>query len=130
MTSSTNTAGSGRILVTPDDLIERFCHPADVGSLATPTLRDGVLTCQGFCGYEGGHGDSLVVGFDEGYDFIDYLAARGWTPLHDKGDWPFQAYLAFDADGVRALVGYTEGDLTISQFDNEDHFKKFLNSIS
>jgi hypothetical protein len=30
-------------LVSPDDLIERFCHVRDVGDLANPTVRDGVL---------------------------------------------------------------------------------------
>ncbi|HYQ78789.1 MAG TPA: hypothetical protein VEP91_06740 [Solirubrobacterales bacterium] len=117
------------LVVTPDDLIERFCHVADAGDLARPTVKDGTLTCQGFCGYDGGAGDTWVVGFEDGYDFIDYLTSRGWTALAAGGRWSAEVVAAFAVEGVYGAVEYCEGDLTISQFDCEDQFRSFCQRL-
>lgn len=125
--TATNPIG---LVISPDDLIGRFCHIGDTGDLATPTVENGVLTCHGFCGYEGGTGDSWVVGFDDGYDFIDYLTSRGWTALADIGRWPLTVFASFAVEGVYGVVEYREGDLTISQFDSEGGFKDFRDRLS
>ncbi|HET8956168.1 MAG TPA: hypothetical protein VFN18_10975 [Solirubrobacterales bacterium] len=129
MTSTTSSEAPAVAPLTPEQLIERFCHVGDVGDLAIPTLKDGVLTCEGFCGYLGGRGDSMAVGFDDGYDFLDYLAARGWRPLAEKREWPLTVYLSYRAEGQRAIATYIEGDLTISQFDCEERYREYYDSI-
>ena len=130
MTSAITSVPPGQSLITPDDLIERFCYVGDTGDLANPTMKGGILTCLGFCGFEGGTGDSWVVGFDDGYDFIDYLTSRGWNPLADKGNWPLEVVATFAVDGVYGVAEYREGDLIVSQPDSEDRYRQFCDSLS
>lgn len=44
------------LVISPDDLIARFCFVGDTGALGNPTVKNGVLTCHGFCGFGGGTG--------------------------------------------------------------------------
>jgi hypothetical protein len=117
--------------VTPEDLIRRFCDGRAAGLAADPgtTETDGVKVSRGWCGYIGGRGDSMVVGFDEGYDFLGYLTARGWKALHEKGDWPYVVYLYSRCSEKRTIIGYCEGDLTIRTFDNSDQAREFYDSL-
>jgi hypothetical protein len=130
MTSTIAKTRPGRPVVTPDDLIEGFCHIGDTGDLANPTLENGILTCTGNCRYEGGAGAALAVGFYDAYDFIHYLSSRGWTPLADKGGWPTEVVATFAIEGVYGVAEYREGDLIVSQPDSEDRYLEFCDSLS
>ena len=112
--------------VPPERLIEAFCtnqpHIASyVGDVGRTTVKERVTINRGFCGYNGARNDdSLVTGFDDGYDFMGYLQDRGWRPLPAKGDWPYVVYLRWvprDGDGTSpAIVEYCEADFTIWTF--------------
>jgi hypothetical protein len=114
--------------VTPEDLILRFCTNVDEGLVASPgvTVERRKTTARGHCGYMGGRGDSLVTGFDDGYDWMGYLCDRGWKPLPGKGDWPYVVYLAW-RDGEYAIAEYCEADLTVWRFESaeaaQEHYR-------
>lgn len=121
-----------RIVVTPEQLVEHFCDVRDVGSLAEPSETGGARTCHGYCGFNGKKGsDSLIVGFDDGYEFMDYLMARGWKAMPDKGEWPYLIYLSFAPADQHAVVEFCEGgELAISQFESEERFEEFCRGLS
>ncbi|MEZ5078119.1 MAG: hypothetical protein R2725_11835 [Solirubrobacterales bacterium] len=116
--------------LTPQELIERFCTPAAVGDLADPITRNGVRVTRGWCGYQGAEDESLLVGFDEGYDFLDYLMSRGWVPLHDKGEWPYLVFVAYRHGEDLAIAEYREGDLTVSEFGCMGQFTGAYRSLT
>ncbi len=130
MSTTENTNPKAPAIVTVADLIERFCDVRAVGALAEAVEEDGRRSCQGFCGYEGGEGYGLEIGFEEGYDFLDYMAARGWRPLAAKGEWPYVIYLAPQDPKVIALVEYCEGQLTISEFESAEARREFWERLS
>ena len=137
--------------VTPEQLIARFCAEtsnlqalvAEAGTTAEawaaikdvdpgePKLeqRDGYTVARGQCGYVGGRGDSMVDGFDDGYDFMGYLGDRGWAALHEKGDWPYVVYLAYAPREPYAIVEYCEADLTVWTFDSGEAAQAFYRTL-
>ena len=118
--------------VTPEQLIKRFCAPSLSGDLvaaAGTTREDGATVSRGHCGYIGGRGDSMVVGFDDGYSFMGYLGDRGWTALHEKGDWPYVVYLAYAPREPYAIVEYCEADLTVWTFETGEDAQAFYKSL-
>jgi hypothetical protein len=119
-------------LVTPGQLIERFCNPSLSGDLVaeagTTETPDGAVS-RGHCGYIGGRGDSMAVGFDDGYDFMGYLSDRGWGPLPAKGDWPYVVYLAYKPREPYAIVEYCEADLTVWRFKTGKEAQAFYKSL-
>jgi hypothetical protein len=118
-------------IVTPDQLIEAFCGDGAAALVADAgvTEKDGVKTARGWCGYRGGRGDSLAVGFDDGYDFMGYLEERGWRALASKGDWPYHVYLATAQDGVYSVAEYHETDLTVTVLPSEEQARAFYASL-
>lgn len=116
--------------VTPENLIERFCDPRDVGALADPVEVDGVRTTSGFCGYDEAKADSFVVGFEDGFEFLDYMMARGWTPIEGKGEWPERVHLVFSGEERPiSVAAYEEGQLTITQFASRHRFYEYRESL-
>jgi hypothetical protein len=117
--------------VTPDQLIEAFCGDGAAGLVADAgvTEKDGVKTARGWCGYRGGRGDSLAVGFDDGYDFMGYLEERGWRALAAKGDWPYLVYLGTAQDGVYAVAEYHETDLTVTVLPTSEQATTFYKGL-
>jgi hypothetical protein len=116
--------------ITPENLIERFCDSRDVGALADPVEVDGVRTTSGFCGYDEGKANSFVVGFEDGFDFLDYMMARGWTPIEGKGEWPERVYLLWAGEERPiSVAAYEEGQLTISQFASRYRFYEYRESL-
>lgn len=111
-------------LVTPERLIARFCD-------GTETRIKGGARRKGFCGYSGGRGDSLLTGFDDGYEFMGYLEARGWRAIAEKGDWPYVVYLYWPArDGTSAAIcEYCEADFTIWTFDTPGGAQAFYKTL-
>lgn len=105
--------------VTPERLIQRFC--------GQPSKADGVTTYRGHCGYTGGSGDSMKVGFDDGYDFMGYLSERGWRAMPAKGDWPYVVYMVWPGGAGEGktpiLVEYLEADFTLWEFETHDSAK-------
>jgi hypothetical protein len=114
----------------PRDLIDRFCDEHAVGALADPIVQGEREVTRGFCGYEGCEGDGISVGFDDGYDFLEFLGGRGWLPLDDKGQWPYTIYLIPVDATCLALVEYCEGDLTISEFKSARDRRDFCRGIA
>jgi hypothetical protein len=117
--------------VTPDQLIEAFCDGGAAGLVADAGVKekDGIKTARGFCGYRGGRGDSLAVGFDDGYDFMGYLGERGWRPLASKGDWPYVVYLLTEHDGSYAIAEYCEADLTVTVLPTKEQTATFYDGL-
>jgi hypothetical protein len=77
--------------------------------------QDGVKSARGWCGYRGIRGDiPLLVGFDDGYEFMGYLSERGWLPLPAKGDWPYLVYMLTEHEGSFAIAEYCEADLGVT----------------
>lgn len=113
--------------VTPDQLVEAFCGQSAAGLAADPgvTETDGVKTARGWCGYRGGRGDSLKVGFDDGYDFMGYLSERGWLPLPAKGDWPYVVYMLTKQEGSYAVAEYCEADLVVTMLPTKEQAAAF-----
>ena len=113
--------------VTPAQLVVAFCGERADGMTADrgTSEKDGVKTSRGWCGLRGGRGESLAVGFDDGYDFLGYLGDRGWTPLPAKGDWPYVVYLATRVNETYAIASYCETDLTVSEFPSKAKFDEF-----
>jgi hypothetical protein len=106
-------------IVTPEQLVARFCGDVAEGLVAAPgvtTDESGATIARGHCGYIGGRGDSMVVGFDDGYDWMGYLGERGWRDLAAKGDWPYLVYMAYVKGDTYAIAEYCEGDLTVWTF--------------
>jgi hypothetical protein len=119
-------------LVTPEQLIERFCDPSLSGDLvaeAGTAERPHGTVSRRHCGYAGGRGDSIVVGFDDGYDSIGYLGDRGWEPLPAKGDWPYVVYLAYKPREPYAIAEYCEADLTVWTFTTGEAAHAFYRSL-
>lgn len=120
-------------LVLPAQLVARFCGEAARGIRADPgtSTEGGITTSRGFCGYIGGRGDGMVTGFDEGYDWMDYLFSRGWRPLAEKGDWPFRIYMLWRHKGQKTVIAeYVEGDLTIWEFATPELMKTHYAGLS
>jgi hypothetical protein len=117
--------------VTPDQLIEAFCGDGAAGLVADAgvTENEGVRTARGWCGYRGGRGDSLAVGFDDGYDFMGYLGERGWRPLAAKGDWPYVVYMLTEHEGSYAVAEYCEADLTVTVLPTKEQTSTFYKSL-
>lgn len=118
-------AGETRTPVTPGQLIEAFCSDRDhgyVGATASERVEeDGTRISRGFCGYNGRRDtkDSLLTGFDTGYDLMGYLEERGWRALSSKGDWPYVIYLRWAGTEEKpggAIVEYCEADFTVWEF--------------
>ena len=124
-------AGSNRDPITPEQLIEAFCGERAAGLVADPgiTGADGRRTARGWCGYRGGRGEGLAVGFDDGYDFLGRLSDRGWRPLPEKGDWPYVVYLLATFDGGHAVAEYCEADLTVTILPTKDELASFLGEL-
>lgn len=110
--------------IRPGTLIRRFCRPV------RPTPRHHA-TAQGFCGYTGGRGDSLLTGFDDGYDFLGYMEEHGWRALPSYGDWPYVVYLAWrdTGAGITAITEYCEADLTVWLFQTHAAARAFLRTL-
>lgn len=118
--------------VTPAELIGRFCNEQARGLVADPGSKvgeDGTETARGHCGYCGGRGDSIVTGFDDGYDFMGYLSDRGWKPIAAKGDWPYVVYMTYDPREPYAIAEYCEGDLTVWTFANVETARAHLRGL-
>jgi len=116
--------------ITPESLIERFCDPRDVGALADSVEVDGVRTTSGFCGYDEAKADSFVVGFEDGFEFLDYMMARGWKPIEGKGEWPERVHLVFSGEERPiSVAAYEEGHLTITQFASRYRFYEYRESL-
>lgn len=113
--------------VTPDELVAAFCGEAANGMVADrgTSETDGIKTNRGWCGFRGGRGEGLAVGFDDGYDFLGYLGDRGWTALPGKGDWPYVVYLVTRVGETYAIASYCETDLTVSEFPSKAQFDEF-----
>jgi hypothetical protein len=113
--------------VTPERLIKAFCGENTAGRMPDPgeTEKDGVKTARGHSGYIGGRGDSLAVGFDDGYDFMGYLSEGGWKPLDEKGDWPYVVYMLTKHDESYAVAEYCEGDLVVTVLPTQEKTKAF-----
>lgn len=109
--------------VTPAQLIERFCNPA------IEVVSEGTTVARGHCGYIGGRGDSMAVGFDDGYDWMGYLGDRGWHALASKGDWPYVVYLAYRSREPYAIAEYCEGDLTVWTFETGEAAQALYRSL-
>lgn len=108
--------------VTPEQLVGRFCGARE--------RVNNVETSSGHCGYVGGRGDGMVVGFDDGYDFMGFPTDRGWGPLPAKGDWPYVVYLAYRAREPYAIVEYCEGDLAVWVFESGAAAQAFYKSLT
>lgn len=109
--------------VPPQRLIDGFCE-------GSREERDGMTVHRGFCGYRGGQGASLVVGFDDGYDFLGYLKDHGWRALTGKGDWPLVVYMLWASkDEGLAIAEYCEASLTIWVFDSPEQAKRHYASL-
>lgn len=117
--------------ITPENLIERLCDPHDVGALADSVEIDGARTCSGFCGYDESNADSFVVGFEDGFDFLDCMMARGWKPINEKGEWPERIYLLWSGEErLISVAAYEGGQLTISQFASRYRFYEYREALS
>jgi hypothetical protein len=119
--------------LTPEQLIARFCQPLASGLRENPgtTERgDGTKVSRGWCGYIGGCGDGLTVGFQEGYEFMEYLSARGWEFVHDKGNWPYVVYGVWRLGEKRTIIEYCEGDLTLWEFADEAKAREFAEGLN
>ncbi|HXS33140.1 MAG TPA: hypothetical protein VN758_05120 [Solirubrobacterales bacterium] len=119
--------------LTPEKLIARFCGPLASGLRADPGTteqEDGTRVSRGWCGYVGGRGDALAVGFQEGYEFMDYLGERGWEFVHDKGNWPYVMYGVWQAGEKRAIIEYCEGDLTLWEFADQAKAREFAEGLN
>ena len=127
------TSAGAMETVTPERLIARFCDASLSGDLVaeagTADQPYGTVS-RGHCGYIGGRGDSIAVGFDDGYDFMGYLGERGWSPLPAKGDWPYVVYLAYKARAPYAIAEYCEADLTVWTFKTGEDAQAFYKSLS
>ncbi|HEX4732504.1 MAG TPA: hypothetical protein VH299_14635 [Solirubrobacterales bacterium] len=117
--------------ISPEQLIEAFCNESAAGLVADPGVSesDGVRTGRGWCGYRGGRGDSIAVGFDDGYDFLGYLSERGWRPLASKGDWPYVVYMVAAFDGGYAVAEYCETDLTMTILPTRHQLETFCGEL-
>jgi hypothetical protein len=117
--------------VIPEDLISRFCDDRAEGLRADPgtTVDAGTTINRGWCGYIGGRGESMAVGFDDGYDFLGFLGDHGWKPLSAKGNWPYVVYLATRDEDHWVVAGYCEADLTVWQFSTEGDFRNFYEGL-
>jgi hypothetical protein len=122
--------------VTPEQLAERFGHAAaELVGDRRGHYRDDEFRFdrwRGFCGYMGGRGDSLIVGFDDGYSFMGYLEERGWRAIPSKGDWPYLVYLYWpgtDASPKPAIVEYCEADFSLWVFDDRDAMKALARTL-
>lgn len=122
--------------VPPSALIARFCGDAAAAGMthAHGLRRDdkhNAMKARGFCGFMGGRGDSLVTGFDDGYDFMGFLGDRGWRDLPAKGDWPYVVWMRWPAskDEPDTLIEYCEADLSVWQFDARDAAQAFYKAI-
>jgi hypothetical protein len=126
------STGPAQEPVTPERLVEWFCDPSLSGDLVanagTTDRPDGTVS-RGHCGYVGGRGDSMVVGFDDGYDFMGYLGERGWQPLPAKSDWPYVVYLAYTPREPYAIAQYCEADLTVWTFTTGEAAQAFYKAI-
>lgn len=127
---------SARRLVTPAQLVERFCTAEVAGGLradpGTSTNAEGMVTSRGFCGCNGARSDDpFVAGFDDGYDFMGNMEAAGWRALASKGDWPLVVYMRWPAttDTKEAIAEYLEADLTVWQFENHEQAKQFFTTL-
>ncbi|MBS0592009.1 MAG: hypothetical protein JSR84_00920 [Proteobacteria bacterium] len=117
--------------VTPDQLIEAFCGDRAAGLVADPgeSESDGIRTARGHCGYMGGRGDGLAVGFDDGYDFMGYLEERGWRALAAKGDWPYVVYMLTEHGAGYAIAEYCERDLVVTVLPTEEQTRVFYSGL-
>lgn len=124
-------SGSRPEKVTPDKLIEAFCGESAAGRIPDPgvTAKDDVKTARGHCGYVGGRGDSLMTGFDDGYDFMGYLGERGWKPLYEKGDWPYVVFMLTKHDESYAVAEYCEGDLVVKVLPTQEKTTAFYEGL-
>ncbi len=125
--------GSENSSITPEQLIEQFCDDRACGLRPDPGTTEqenGMRVSRGWCGYIGGRGDYLTVGFDDGYSFMDYLAERGWVPVHDRGTWPYVVYCVWCSGDLRAIVEYCEGDLTLWEFPDEAKAREFADTLN
>lgn len=118
--------------VTPAQLIERFCDASLTGDLvaqAGTTTENGATVSRGHCGYIGGRGDSMLTGFDDGYDWMGYLGDRGWKDLPGKGDWPYVVYMAYKSREPYAIAEYCEADLTVWTFETGEAAQAFYKGL-
>lgn len=124
MASADTSAACTRAVLTPDELIDRFCSEIGVGGhgpLGTTPAVSGVRISKGFCGFDGSSG------YDGGYEFLADLLGRGWEPLHLKGEWPYLVYLKWRPKAEHdkpAIAAYCEGDLTVWVFDSAEIAKR------
>lgn len=117
--------------VEPSQLVAAFCRDDAAGLVSKPGTEEanGIKTSRGWCGFRGGDGDSLKVGFDDGYDLMGYLGDRGWRALPAKGDWPYVVYMARVTGEVYAIAEYCEADLTVWEFPSEASLRAFYSTL-
>ena len=60
---------------------------------------------------------------------MEYLSARGWKFVHDKGNWPYVMYGVWRSGGKRTIIEYCEGDLTLWEFANEAKAREFAEGL-
>jgi hypothetical protein len=115
--------------VTPAQLVKAFCGDDAAGLAADPGVTEqdgGVTSARGWCGYRGIREDNpLLVGFDDGYEFMGYLSERGWLPLPAKGDWPYLVYMLTEQDGSYAVAEYCEADLVVTMLPTQEQTAAF-----
>jgi len=101
--------------VTPQALIDLYCQRG-MQSGWRSERRESSMFNAGFCGFDGRRG------YDDGHGLIENLAAGGWRPLPELGDWPLMVFLLWPArssDARFAIAHYCEGDLAIEVFDGK-----------
>lgn len=112
--------------ITPEQLIEAFCTGRDShysGNLGWHDIdAEGNAVYRGFCGYNGRRDtqDSLLTGFDDGYDFMGHLQERGWAADSRMGEWPYVVFLHLRTPGRFVTVSYCEADLTVTEFPTRE----------
>jgi hypothetical protein len=77
--------------LTPEKLIARFCGELAAGLRENPGTterEDETKVSRGWCGYIGGRGDGLAVGFQDGYEFMEYRAREAGSSFTTRATGP------------------------------------------
>jgi hypothetical protein len=113
----------------PAKLIERFGGlTPDDPHLGTGTARR-TADCQFKVHHAGYCGSGHPQGYDDGYDFMGDLCARGWRDMASKGDWPFVVYVWWNKDGDYAVAEYCEQDLNVWTFRSVEQARAFVRTL-
>jgi hypothetical protein len=101
--------------LTPQALIDTYCQPG-MQSEWRSRRRRGSMFNAGYCSYDGHHG------FYNGTEWLVELAASGWQPLPELGDWPLVVFMLWQArasDPRWAIAHYCKGDMAVEVFDDK-----------